>query len=480
MNTLKDIKINGIKYYHTDDLISLKLSQFKSCTNGRRLISNLNIDDNNYIFATNKSGKWIKTDGKSRKFDKVLIKVSWIKDNISDDDESDNDNNDDSNNNSDNEDNLENEIVMAPGIIKLNKNEKIRDDKKKIVDIEVRGTRDPRNCFFKARDVSKGFGMKNLRNVLVNKNRGYKLAIHYRYFYLQKNTSNDYDKNKIKNNKKIKKLYLTYEGLLRVMFVSRNDRVSRFIMWATNTLFTAHLGTQDQKNMLCSKLMGITTDIVKEVFNKTSSTLPTLYLFTIGKVKDLRVTLDIGEEYDDECIVAKGGETIDLTRRIDEHTESYGKMPGAKLLLKCYNYIDPQYTSKAETDLFQVLKKMNYIFKHPKYKEIIIYTKKESDLITKEFGKIARDYTGHIKEISDKLKCFENQHNIMKLEYEKEIANREKEITNKEKDIMQLEKENSDLKYQNKILKLKYKNKLLEKDKKIAKLEKNIKKNGSK
>ncbi|ANB51133.1 hypothetical protein [Powai lake megavirus] len=462
MNTLKDIKINGIKYYHADDLISLKLTQFKGCTNGRRLISNLNIDDNNYVFATNKSGKWIKTDGKSRKFDKVLIKVSWIKDNVSDEDD-----NDDSNNNSDNEDNLENEIVMAPGIIKLNKIEKIKDDKKKIVDIEVRGTRDPRNCFFKASDVSKGFGMKNLSDT-INRSSGYKLGIHYRYFYLQKNTDPIRENNKIKNNKKIKKLYLTYEGLLRVMFVSKNDRVSRFIMWATNTLFTAHLGTQDQKNMLCSKLMGITTDIVKEVFNKTSSTLPTLYLFTIGKVKDLRVTLDIGEEYDDECIVAKGGETIDLTRRIDEHTESYGKMPGAKLLLKCYNYIDPQYTSKAETDLFQVLKKMNYIFKHPKYKEIIIYTKKESDLITKEFGKIARDYTGHIKEISDKLKCFENQHNIMKLEYEKEI-------TNKEKDIMQLEKENSDLKYQNEIIELKYKNKLLEKDRKIAKLEKNIK-----
>ncbi|AGD93058.1 hypothetical protein LBA_01140 [Megavirus lba] len=600
MNTLKDIKINGIKYYHADDLISLKLSQFKSCTNGRRLISNLNIDDNNYIFATNKSGKWIKTDGKSRKFDKVLIKVSWIKDNISDDDESDNDNNDDNNNNSDNEDNLENEIVMAPGIIKLTKNEKIRDDKKKIVDIEVRGTRDPRNCFFKASDVSKGFGMKKLRDSVTQKNRGYKLEIHYRYFNFKKTAGKGY----------CKKLYLTFTGMEKVINCSRSihiqnamiarkwlsqfsinmkcndlvldyskssisnigytycitsdtidadkigywkgmkkDLISRYKTYYgdtvkifcvktmypellekkchqhfkkyklshelydkskseeyklflkenkmtpseqdiyedqqmtktdVETLFTAHLGTQDQKNMLCSKLMGITTDIVKEVFNKTSSTLPTLYLFTIGKVKDLRVTLDIGEEYDDECIVAKGGETIDLTRRIDEHTESYGKMPGAKLLLKCYNYIDPQYTSKAETDLFQVLKKMNYIFKHPKYKEIIIYTKKESDLITKEFGKIARDYTGHIKEISDKLKCFENKHNIMKLEYEKEMVNREKEIANKEKEIIQLEKENSNLKYQNKILELKYKNKLLEKDKKIAKLEKNIKKNGSK
>lgn len=102
MNTLKDIKLNKIKYYHTDDLINLKLTQFKGCTNGRRLISNLNIDDNNYVFATNKSGKWIKTDGKSRKFDKVLIKASWIKENILDEDESDNDDND-NNNNRDNE-----------------------------------------------------------------------------------------------------------------------------------------------------------------------------------------------------------------------------------------------------------------------------------------------------------------------------------------------------------------------------------------
>lgn len=54
--------------------------------------------------------------------------------------------------------------------------------------------------------------------------------------------------------------------------------------------------------------MGITADIVKEVFNKTSSTLPVCYLFTIGKVKDLIVMLDLDEKYDDELTVAKLGE----------------------------------------------------------------------------------------------------------------------------------------------------------------------------
>jgi hypothetical protein len=66
-------------------------------------------------------------------------------------------------------------------------------------------------------------------------------------------------------------LYLTYIGLLKVLFSSRNKQVDRFVQWATETLFTAHLGTSDQKSKLTAKLMGVSLEAVKEVFNKTSS-----------------------------------------------------------------------------------------------------------------------------------------------------------------------------------------------------------------
>ncbi|AEX62097.1 hypothetical protein c7_R1235 [Megavirus courdo7] len=208
--------------------------------------------------------------------------------------------------------------------------------------------------------------------------------------------------------------------------------------------------------------MGISADIVEQVFNKTSSTLPVIYLFTIGKVKDLRTVLDIGDEYDDECIVAKGGETIDLTRRIGEHNKTYAKIPGAKLLLKWYNYIDPQYTSKAETELFQVLDKMKYKFNHKKFEELIIFSSKDSKIIQNQFESIAKKYIGHIKEISDKLRDLENAMKISELEHVNEKLKYDNEI--------------SHLKMQNEIIELKYKNEIIEKDKEIRRL----KSNGSK
>jgi len=211
------------------------------------------------------------------KFDKVLLSTKWankyipyfvINDN-DDENEDENENEDDENGD---------DITTAPGIITLKKREMLKDNNGNIIEIEVRGTRDYDNCYFYVRDVAKGFGMKKLYDAVLHKNGNYTNMVDYKYFYLNKNTLNS-DK-----NKKVKKIFLTYTGLLRVLFVSRNKTVGKFIGWATKTLFTAHLGTTEQKNVLASKLMGISTDIVKEVFNKTSSTLPTIYLVSIGKV----------------------------------------------------------------------------------------------------------------------------------------------------------------------------------------------------
>ncbi len=126
--------------------------------------------------------------------------------------------------------------------------------------------------------------------------------------------------------------------------------------WAVKTLFTSHLGNSEKKNKLASKLMGISTETVAQVFNQTSSTLPTLYLITIGTVKDLRVTLVVGPEYADDALVCKG----------------------------------------SETELFKIFDKMNYKFVHSKYTELIIFSPKDTY--------IAKKYTGHIQEIVDKLK----------------------------------------------------------------------------
>nr|WBF70252.1 hypothetical protein [Megavirus caiporensis] len=587
MDNLTKIKINKINYYQADDMIKQKIKICKGSPNGRRLIDNINIPEENYIYASKQTGKWIISNGKSRKFDKVFVSASWLEKKLDEElneNESDSDDENNNNNELDSVDNNDddNKITLAPGIIKLTKKEKMKDNSGNIIEIEVRGTRDHNNCYFKVYDIAKGFSIKRLDNTLTRKDRGYKSEIHYQYFNFKKTTENGYRK----------KLYLTFAGMEKVINCSRSihiqnamtarkwlsqfcvsakfnslildsskssisnigyaycitsdkidadkigywkgtkkDLISRYKTYYgdtvkifcvktmypellekkchqhfkkyklshelydksrseeyklflkenkitptekdiydnqqmtkvdVETLFTAHLGTQEQKNLLSSKLMGVSVDIVEQVFNKTSSTLPVIYLFTIGKVKDLRTVLDIDDEYDDECIVAKGGETIDLTRRIGEHNKTYGNMPGVHLSLKWYNYIDPQYTSKAETELFQVLEKMKYKFTHKKFKELIIFSNKDSKIIQNQFESIAKKYIGHIKEISDKLRDLENAMKISELEHANEKLKYDNEI--------------SHLKMQNEIIELKYKNEIMEKDKEIRRL----KSNGSK
>ena len=108
---------------------------------------------------------------------------------------------------------------------------------------------------------------------------------------------------------------MTYIGLLRVLFTSKKETTEKFVRWASDILFSAHLGTDKQKNKLASKLLGVDAATVREVFNKTTSTLPCIYLFTLGKVKDLRETFKFTDQHNDNDIVAKIGLTIDLDRR---------------------------------------------------------------------------------------------------------------------------------------------------------------------
>ncbi|ANB50177.1 hypothetical protein [Powai lake megavirus] len=523
MNNLEKIKIKGVEYYFGNDIVQLHLPGLKKYTNGRRLVEDQEISEKNYMFVRHNGKSWIKSSDKSCKYDKIIIKTDYVEKNIfpkeSDSDDEDNDNNDSDNNSDNDSDNdseeEDNEITIAPGIINLTKKEKMKDNSGNIIEIEVRGTRDHDNCYFRVSDVAVGFGMKKLHDTLIKKG-GYEENTHYQYFNFKKTAGKGY----------CKKLYLTFVGMEKVINCSRSihiqnamtarkwlsqfcvsvkfnglvldsskssvsnigytycitsdkidadkigywkgmkkDLISRYKTYYgdtvkifcvktmypellekkchqhfkkyklshelydksktdeyklflkenkmtpteqdiyedqqmteidVKTLFTAHLGTQDQKNELSSKLMGISANIVKEVFSTTSSTLPTIYLFSIGRVKDLRATLKIDKKYHDDDIVCKGGETIDLTRRINEHNTTYGKLPGANLCLKWHNYIDPQYTSKAETELFMLLDKLGHKMDHPKYNELIIFPKdkKAGNFIIDQFKNVSNKYLG--------------------------------------------------------------------------------------
>lgn len=404
------IVIKNTEYILADKLFTLLPLYCKDSRNGRELVKNKNLKDN-YIFGRLVNNEWTISDGKSKKFDKILFKKDFI-DNIS--------------NKNDTKVEIKNNvsIEIAPEIIYLDDNEKFRDDNNNIIEIETRGVREYDKIFFKVKDIAEGFEMKNLFTTIIDKRKdGYVEDIHYKYF-------NCYcgDNSQKKTNTQVykKELFLTYHGVLRVIIASHTPKVRRFIKWITETLFTAQMGTRKQKEKLASSILGVDARVVKEVFNTNSRTVPCVYLFTLNTVKELRQSMNIDEKYTDESIVCKYGFTKDLERRTTEHISIFSKIKNVNLRLKYHSYVDPLYLSNAENDIKNLMETLNVKFSYKDHEELVIVPPHLQHLVKTEYEHISRNYLGHISELVNKIK--ELQHEIDKLKLDIDRSKYELEL----------------------------------------------------
>jgi vacuolar-type H+-ATPase subunit I/STV1 len=89
---------------------------------------------------------------------------------------------------------------------------------------------------------------------------------------------------------------------------------------------------------------------------------------------------------------------------------------------------------------------MGYKFDHPKFEELIIFSKKDSKIITNQYTNIAGKYIGHVKEISDKLKEADNQIKLLKKENELNQEKANNELMKKENELNQEKAKNELLK----------------------------------
>ncbi|AVL94389.1 MUTS family DNA-binding domain protein [Moumouvirus australiensis] len=419
METIKPVKINKNYYYSSDELKEKCPIFFKGYRSSWMLINEGIIKKDCYIFAKCENGVWVKSTSQSKKFNKVFLLDSWVEKNIPEFNKS-----------------IEYEIAQAPDILRLKNKEKFKDEEGNIIDIEVRGNKNDTECYFLVKDVANGFDIKRLHNIIINSGSGYEIGVHYVYFNVQKYIN--YVKNA--NKKTVKKeIFLTYEGILKVLFSTRNNKTTRFVNWAKNILFTVQMGTKTQKNQLIASMTGVSPEAIKAVFSKTSSTLPCIYFYTIGKVKDLRKTLKISNDYDDEDIIGKYGMTKDLDRRTGEHNDTYGQLPGSDLRLTMFNFIDIQYLSQAESDLKLYMKDTGLKFNHNKYYELAIVSKSMFKSVKKQYDLIGKSYIGHIKELTDKIKEKDNEINLIKKDYDIMKMNHENELLKKDLEIMKME-----------------------------------------
>lgn len=478
MSTVIPFKINSSDklYYNMKDLVSLSPEYFYGCkTRPRTIIKKKNIPNSEYVYANLKKNEWNLTTEDCKKA-QLLVTKEWIdkyffttikKNNI----ENTNDINENENLNNENE--IENNdpisdfsIENAPSELYLDDSEKFRNINGEILNIETRGEKSKNNIYFKVKDVMNKFNLQSLDTVLLDTRYCYKRNIHYKTFYIR-DTFVKHDLPTIK-----KSLYLTYKGMLKVLFTSRTENADLFQDWAEEKLFTIQMGSNEDKQKLGTQLLKVDLKTFKAVFDCYSSTFPCIYLLSLGKVKDLRETFKISDKTDDNLTVYKYGFTEDLERRLREHTNDYGKMKNVNVTLSIFHMIDVKYISKAENDikhLFDVFDKSLQVNSNEqslmkKRKELVILNDKEYKQITEHYKLIGLKYIGSTQYLQDKVQELQNEIKIINL--------------NKEIEVQKLSNENEMLKkeIENEISKREIENEMLkreiENNKKIYELEK--------
>lgn len=329
------------------------------------------------------------------------------------------------------------EVENAPPVLYLDDAEKFHDADGNVIEIETRGERDRKKIYFKVKDVSVGFGMPSLsKNILRHKyvdvENGYEYGLHYKAF--KRVPSGE-------TNKQEMALYLTYKGLLRVLFVSRNRNVDKFQDWAEEKLFTIQMGTRDQKVKLGAEVLNTSPRTLKAIFDKHAATFPSIYLMSLGKVRELRETFEIPANKPDESTVYKFGFTEDLSRRVIELEAEYSKLPGVTMTMGTFHIIDTKYTSEAENEVREMCAAFEVRVKKTTqgFNELIVLDDKQFANMKKMYRRIGDDFAGatlglqkKIAELKDHMKDYENEIARLKLEIQYKDGLHEKEITIKD------------------------------------------------
>lgn len=291
-----------------------------------------------------------------------------------------------------------------PQLLILNDEEKFKDAKGNILEIEIREEREHDKCYFKLADVSEGFNLQNLDKSVRHTNSGYVRDEDYKVFLKDSKK----DKYKLCSDDSIEKLevnysynaepvntttYLSYMGLLHALFASHNnDNLRHFQNWAMKILFTVQMGSREQKQHLVSKILGYPYESAYEYLSMSKHPIPMVYFDIIGWVKDLRGSMEINEKYKDGMLVCKWGETGNGKNRLYQNNSSLGKIEGAQFSLKYYVIMSNHDTKSAEKVIKDYFKTKDCKLKYDKHTELVVIDPDELKDIKELYDEIQDTY----------------------------------------------------------------------------------------
>lgn len=201
--------------------------------------------------------------------------------------------------------------------------------------------------------------------------------------------------------------------------------------------------------------MGVTPEATQAVFDKSISSVPCVYLFTLGTAKDLREEMGIPEEYKDNAIVCKYGMTSDIKRRTGELEKKYKGIKSASLKLKLYSFIDPKYISEAEKEVSETMSDTSSKLKYRNEREIFIVEDHNWRYVNNTYEGIERKYRGRNTDLIDEINNLKIELRFADERIKNIEATTRMQLELKDKDLELKEKDLKILKMENELLKMK-------------------------
>jgi hypothetical protein len=309
------------------------------------------------------------------------------------------------------EENKNDESMEAPPLLILEDAEKFKDEDGNNVEIETRGERVPKGVFFLVSDVSKVFEMPNIKNTILKTDRDEYVKDEDFVVFARKGVD------PVHPHTYKKRLFLTYGGMIKTLYMSRSKKAKTFRAWATNILFTVQMGAVEQKEVLGAKLIGQPVKAVRAVFKTFAKEVSCIYRFALGTAGELRETMNIPITVPDNFIITKFGQTGDLARRAGEHQKTYEKIPGVRVGLMDFVYVDPKYVFEAEKDIKNFFTTIEKALEFESFKELVATNPEHENIIRKQFRFIGAEYAGsltalivEIERLKTKLESVEREH----------------------------------------------------------------------
>jgi len=230
-NEPQTIKFQGNNVYLLNDLLIFDRSFFVGCIREpRKTIQKKNIHENQYWFATysKRTNMWSPATPESRKA-KILISEDWVHNNLpkftGDQDTY--------------------KYRPLPPLLVLSEDEKFRDQYGDTHEVEVRGEKTKEGIRFKCEDIARVFEMQTL-DTHINRMLD---SSDFEVFCsdMTANWAVMAEQREQNTGGNPTSTYLTYNGLLKIIFASRSGVAYRFHDWATDILYAAHLGTDEER-----------------------------------------------------------------------------------------------------------------------------------------------------------------------------------------------------------------------------------------